>query len=70
MSTNIVFTVPGRNHNYMPIDINASKEEILEKYARLISILICLRVYNVDTDLHFYKELFQIKNVFLKKVIP
>jgi hypothetical protein len=34
MSTNIVFTVPGRNQNYMPIDINTTKEDILEKYAR------------------------------------
>lgn len=34
MSSNILFKTPGRNTNYMPIDINASKEEILELYAR------------------------------------
>lgn len=36
MSTNIIFTVPGRTTNYMPIDVNAPKEVILEKYARLL----------------------------------
>lgn len=39
MSTNIIFTVPGRTTNYMPIDVNAPKEVILEKYARLVYFL-------------------------------
>lgn len=34
MSSNIVFTTPGRNTTYMPIDLNATKEDIFEKYAR------------------------------------
>ncbi|CAF0828271.1 unnamed protein product [Brachionus calyciflorus] len=34
MSTNIIFTVPGRTANYMPVDVNTSKEVLLEKYAR------------------------------------
>lgn len=40
MSTNIIFTVPGRTTNYMPIDVNAPKEVILEKYARLVFLVI------------------------------
>jgi hypothetical protein len=40
MSANIVFNVPGRSKKYMPIDINTPKEEILEKYARYIFIII------------------------------
>ena len=35
MSANIIFNVPGHTTNYMPISLNASKEEILDKYARL-----------------------------------
>lgn len=34
MSSNLIFKVPGRTTNYMPVNINASKNEILEKYAR------------------------------------
>lgn len=34
MSSNLIFRVPGRTQNYMPVDINSSKDEILEKYAR------------------------------------
>jgi len=38
MSTNLIFKVPGRTTNYMPVNINASKNEILEKYARYVNI--------------------------------
>lgn len=34
MSSNLIFRVPGRTTNYLPIDINASRNEIMEKYAR------------------------------------
>jgi hypothetical protein len=30
-----LFKVPGRHKKYMPIDVNTTKEEIIEKYARL-----------------------------------
>ncbi len=39
MSTNLIFKVPGRTTNYMPVNINASKNEILEKYARYVNML-------------------------------
>ena len=45
MSTNIVFTVPGRNQNYLPIDINTTKEDILEKYARWLNFLMFKKNY-------------------------
>lgn len=34
MSSNILFKSTGRTTNYMPISVNTSKNEILEKYAR------------------------------------
>lgn len=34
MSTNIVFNETGRSSTYMPVDINISKEKLLEKYKR------------------------------------
>lgn len=34
MSSNLIFKVPGRTTNYMPINVNTSRGEIMEKYAR------------------------------------
>lgn len=34
MSSNILFKSTGRTTNYMPISVNTTKNEILEKYAR------------------------------------
>lgn len=34
MSSNLIFRVPGRTQNYMPLDVNTPKGDIMEKYAR------------------------------------
>ena len=33
-----LFKVPGRHKKYMPIDVNTTKEEIIEKYARFLEL--------------------------------